>query len=110
MKEKVLKQEIERCVEHVQEIVDLESAKAISEFQSKADENYQWLEELKTRYSMRNDNENDIRQLRSRHKEKIDALEEDVNYFEKLLDEMEEFVTELDVKRKLANKRQSRSK
>lgn len=111
MKENVksLYQDIERCVDLLQEAVDLETAKAVSVFSEKTSDNERWLEELKQKFQLKDDEELDqIRSLKSQQLDKIDVVESKIEYYEKLCDELEEFQAELEVKTKLAQNRRSR--
>ncbi|QLQ80176.1 hypothetical protein HG537_0D01770 [Torulaspora globosa] len=111
MKETVrnLYQDIERCVDLLQEAVDLETAKAVSLFGEKTFDNERWLEELKQRFQLRSDEElEQIRSLKTQQANMIDTVESRIEYFEKLCDELEEFQSELEVKTKLAQNRRSR--
>lgn len=107
MKERVLKKRIENCVDQVQEVVDMESAKAISEFDVKTEENYQWLDELKSKYNMADRQTHNTTQFSEEYCKKIDELEKQVDYLEKLADELEEFQTELEIKSKRVRRNSS---
>lgn len=107
--ERTLYQDVEKCVDLLQEAVDLEAAKAVSVFSEKTCENERWLEELKRKFKLKDDDELDqIKILKSQQLEKIDAIESKIDYYEKLCDEIEEFQAELEVKTKLAQNRRSR--
>ncbi|CAR22625.1 Bli1p [Lachancea thermotolerans CBS 6340] len=107
MKERVLRQHIEGCIDQVQEYVDLESAQAISSFESKAVDHFRCLDGLKAQYNTREDKISEFKRLQSEYATKVDGLEKSIEHFEKLSEEIEEFLVELEVKTKLASKRQS---
>lgn len=108
--ERTLNQDIERCINMLQEIVDTETSKSISIFGNKTTENERWLEEITDKFKLKDDSElQEIYELRGKHLNDLNAIEEKIEYYEKLCDEIEEFQNEMEVKKKLAQNRQSRT-
>ncbi|SCV01148.1 LAME_0G14378g1_1 [Lachancea meyersii CBS 8951] len=107
MKETQLRKYVEHCSNKLQEIVDLQSAQAIKDFQAKTEDNYHRLDELKDRFKTNEQIIEEFRALKCEFGTKIHSLEQSVIYYEKLADELQEFLVESQVKKKLALKRQS---
>lgn len=107
--ERTLNQDVERCVNVLQDYLDTESAKAISLFSKKTSENEGWLEEIRAKYHIKGDNELQVLEhLRQQRLDQLEALEKKMDYYEKLCDELEEFQDEMEVKAKLEQSRRSR--
>ncbi|SMN17765.1 similar to Saccharomyces cerevisiae YKL061W BLI1 Putative protein of unknown function [Maudiozyma saulgeensis] len=101
-----LQRDIETCVHVLQEGVDTEAAEAISVFSNKTTSNEKWATTLAGTYQIKTDEEFKSFETDKRlYIEKIDKLEEEVEYFEKLCIEMEEFSKELEVKTKVERSR-----
>lgn len=107
--ERGLYQDIEKCVDLLQEAVDIETKKAVSVFTERTCDNERWLDEVKRKYKLKDDDElEQIQFLKAQQSDKLSAIETKIEYFEKLCDELEEFQAELEVKTKLAQNRRSR--
>ncbi|AAS50832.1 ABR062Wp [Eremothecium gossypii ATCC 10895] len=99
MNEKQLRQQLDRCLDHVQEHVDMLSARAISKLSGDAVANHEWLSELSGRYPTRSAEElQQFRELKDGYVKKLDTLETEVKYLEDLGQELAEFQNELSVK------------
>ncbi|CEP60824.1 Bli1p LALA0_S02e00452g [Lachancea lanzarotensis] len=109
MKETQIRKYVEHCNNSLQEIVDLQSAQAIKEFQTKTEENFQRLDDAKSRFKTDTQSIEEFKALKSEFSTKIDDLEKSIDYYEKLADEIQEFLVECEVKEKLAMKRLSQS-
>ncbi|CAB4256423.1 Bli1p KABA2_09S04334 [Maudiozyma barnettii] len=97
-----LQRDIENCVHILQEGVDTEAAEAISVFSNKSTSNEKWAATLAGTYQIKTDEE--FQSFESDKKvyiEKVDKLQEEVEYFERLCNEMEELSEELAVKTKV---------
>ncbi|SCU85300.1 LAMI_0C10770g1_1 [Lachancea mirantina] len=112
MNEKALKKELEACIVQLQEIANVESAEAISGFEGTIERNYKKLEELKTKFILKNGDEDRDRAMDvlDQFDEKLSALETVVEYHEKLADEIDEVLREFKVKKELAENRLSRGR
>ncbi|AQZ15331.1 BLI1 (YKL061W) [Zygosaccharomyces parabailii] len=107
--ERTLHQDVEHCVEALQDYLNTELAKAVSVFSKKADENETWLEEIRAKFQLKDEDElQTIKTLREQSLTRLEVLENKVDYYEKLCDELEEFQNELEVKTKLEQNRRSR--
>ncbi|CAR30947.1 hypothetical protein ZYGR_0P02510 [Zygosaccharomyces rouxii] len=107
--ERTLNQDVERCINVLQDFLDTGSAKAISVFSNKTSENEDWLEEIRVKYRIKdNDELQAIKMLKQKRLDQLEALESKVDYYEKLCDELEEFQDEMEVKAKLEQNRRSR--
>lgn len=107
--ERLLHQDIERCVDILQETVDSETAKAISVFSKKTSDNEEWLKDLKGRFKLKEEGELErLLSLKEKQQEQIEEVEKKIDYWEKLCDELEEFQAEIEVKTKLEQSRRSR--
>ena len=107
--DRILNQRIENYVDKVQEFVDTEAAKAVSIFSSKTDFNERWLEDLSFKYELSDDITLDkLQKQKEDHIKKLGELEKRVDYYEKLFNEINEFILELEVKKKIHKNRQSR--
>lgn len=107
--ERTLNQDIEHCISVLQDYLDTGSAKAISVFSKKTSENEDWLEEIRLKYRIKNDDElQTIKMLKQQRLSQLEALERKVDYYEELCDELEEFQDEMEVKAKLEQSRRSR--
>ncbi|SCU91976.1 LAFA_0F07096g1_1 [Lachancea sp. 'fantastica'] len=109
MKESQLRKYVEHCNNSLQGIVDLQSAQAINEFQTKTEENFQRLDDIQAHFKTDKHSIEEFQTLKKDFSAKIDDLEKSIVYYEKLADEIQEFLTESEVKKKLAMKRQSQS-
>ncbi|SCU89199.1 LANO_0D04170g1_1 [Lachancea nothofagi CBS 11611] len=107
MKERILRQHVESCTDQLQGIVDFQSAQAISAFQTKTEDNFRCLDELKDKYRTNDETINEFRDLKADFNDQISKLEESIDYYENLAEEILEFLAENDVKKKLALKRQT---
>ncbi|EDO16802.1 hypothetical protein Kpol_1056p2 [Vanderwaltozyma polyspora DSM 70294] len=107
--ERKLSNGIEHCLSKTQEYVDMESAKAISIFSSKVNSNGRWLAEISGKYELKESGELEaFRLLKEDHVKMLDQLEGKIEYYEKLLDELTEFTSEIEIKRKIEKNRRSR--
>lgn len=107
--ERNLHQDIERCVQILQETVDAETAKAISVFSKKTSDNEEWFKELKKRFKLKEDAElEQVLSLKDKQLEEMEAIEKRIDFYERLCDELEEFQDEIEVKTKLERNRKSR--
>lgn len=107
--ERTLNQDVERCINVLQDYLDTGSAKAISVFTNKTSENEDWLEEIRIKYQIKNDDAlQTIKMLKQERLDQLKMLEDKVDYYEKLCDELEEFQDEMEVKAKLEQNRRSR--
>lgn len=107
--ERILHQDIERCVEILQESVDAEAAKAISVFSKKTSDNEEWLKDLKTKFKLKDEVELErLLSLKNKQLDQIEGIEKKIDYYERLCDELEEFQDEIEVKMKLEQSRRSR--
>lgn len=107
--ERLLRQDIERCVDILQNIIDTEATRSISIFSNKTTENAQWLEEIKQKFVLRDGKELEkFQELKDEQMNKLTELEGKVDYYERLCDELEEFQNELEIKTKLEQKRRSK--
>lgn len=108
--DKSLQQDIESCVNSTQESIDINSAKAISNFTKKTRRNKTILDDISKAYILKDETElSRVEELTREHISKIDALESRIQHLEKLCDELEEFEKEVEVKHKLQNKRITRT-
>lgn len=107
--ERTLNQDVDHCVDVVQDYLNTELAKAISVFSKKASDNEAWLEEVRAKYQIKDDEELQmIEALKVKSLSRLDELEKKVEYYERLCDELEEFQNELEIKTKLEHNRRSR--
>ncbi|CAI4034700.1 hypothetical protein SMKI_11G1490 [Saccharomyces mikatae IFO 1815] len=102
--------DIEKLLNSLQESFDLDCAQSVSVFTSKSRSNEVWLEELENRFKLKDDIElDDVENLRTEIDNKLEMLEDKVNYYEKLCKEFEEFQNEMKIKTVVNNRRQSRT-
>ncbi|KAG0669193.1 Bli1p [Maudiozyma exigua] len=101
-----LQKNIENCVNVLQEGVDIEAAEAISVFSNKTTSNEKWAATLNGTYKIKTEHEiEEFIVAKKDYIEKIDKLEQKVNYFERLCNEMEELGRELEIKTKVERSR-----
>ncbi|SCU95011.1 LADA_0G12860g1_1 [Lachancea dasiensis] len=108
MKEGQLKRQVESCTNQLQGNVDLQSAQAITTFQMKSEDNFRRLDDLKDKFQTNYQAIEDYKLVKTQFRTKIEDFEKSLEYHEKLADEIEEFLAESNVKKKVAIKRQSR--
>ncbi|QLG74463.1 hypothetical protein HG535_0G03460 [Zygotorulaspora mrakii] len=108
--ERSLRQDIEHCVDILQDVIDTESTKSISIFSKKTNENERWLEQLKPSFQLKNDQDlQKFQELKNAQTKKLNDIEQKIDYYERLFAELEEIQNELEVKAKLEKKRRSRA-
>ncbi|KAL3230603.1 Biogenesis of lysosome-related organelles complex 1 subunit BLI1 [Nakaseomyces bracarensis] len=102
----MLQQDIEKSVAVLQDIVDSEVGDSVKIFDSRAKSNNSWLKDLDSKFGLKEADElGYLETVKIENFEKLDEIRQKIDYYEGLLNELEEAQKELEVKSKVISKK-----